>query len=346
MTNINSSAPRHGALNLLDGLLQNAQIPIAAKARLRTIRLHLEALINREQKPAAAQEAVAHLPQRSIDWLHGPHSANGPTRYADAYSRPVPEEKTIPLYAAPVAAAPVDYPDSAEDRLAQAIDERDSAEGALGAMFRAVTGRDPEWSSAWGFGDAIEEAEEHVAALEHKAASTPAAPGIDPADPWRGLYAPELMPKLDGVDDWIVSHPDLPQWPDDEERGIDNLIKAQGFAFAVVGDEYPDDDDASGGEFDTCAWLADWKPEPPAGAHWRLVMVHDTEDGPAAVYVRPLALIDATPKGGSDAQMVPYQRALDLIGDAYNAGTHGIGYSQQAMELHDALQATSAEVGA
>lgn len=48
--------------------------------------------------------------------------------------------------------------------------------------------------------------------------------------------------------------------------------------------------------------------------------------------------IDASPKGGSDAQVVPYQRALDLIGDAYNAGTHGIGYSQQAMELHDAMQ--------
>ncbi|GEM_PF-2524242 len=49
-----------------------------------------------------------------------------------------------------------------------------------------------------------------------------------------------------------------------------------------------------------------------------------------------------SPKGGSDAQVVPYQRALDLIGDAYNAGTHGIGYSQQAMELHDAMQPPAA----
>lgn len=35
--------------------------------------------------------------------------------------------------------------------------------------------------------------------------------------------------------------------------------------------------------------------------------------------------------------MVPHARAMDLVGDAYNAGTHGIGYSQQAMELHDAI---------
>ncbi|ACJ24757.1 hypothetical protein I5W36_16570 [Stenotrophomonas maltophilia] len=34
---------------------------------------------------------------------------------------------------------------------------------------------------------------------------------------------------------------------------------------------------------------------------------------------------------------VPYDRARDLIGDAYNAGTHGIGYGQQAMELHAAI---------
>ncbi len=37
---------------------------------------------------------------------------------------------------------------------------------------------------------------------------------------------------------------------------------------------------------------------------------------------------------------VPYDRARELIGDAYNAGTHGIGYSQQAMELHDAVITT------
>lgn len=47
----------------------------------------------------------------------------------------------------------------------------------------------------------------------------------------------------------------------------------------------------------------------------------------------------ATAKHGGCVQLatVPYDRARELIGDAYNAGTHGIGYSQQAMELHDAV---------
>ncbi|MGE8235092.1 MAG: hypothetical protein ACN6PQ_02350 [Stenotrophomonas indicatrix] len=47
----------------------------------------------------------------------------------------------------------------------------------------------------------------------------------------------------------------------------------------------------------------------------------------------------ATVKHGGCVRLatVPYDRARELIGDAYNAGTHGIGYSQQAMELHDAV---------
>lgn len=47
----------------------------------------------------------------------------------------------------------------------------------------------------------------------------------------------------------------------------------------------------------------------------------------------------ATAKHGGCTQLatVPYDRARELIGDAYNAGTHGIGYSQQIMELHDAV---------
>ncbi|MBN5019371.1 hypothetical protein [Stenotrophomonas muris] len=45
----------------------------------------------------------------------------------------------------------------------------------------------------------------------------------------------------------------------------------------------------------------------------------------------------AQPGGRVRLATVPYDRARDLVGDAYNAGTHGIGYSQQAMELHDAI---------
>ncbi len=48
-------------------------------------------------------------------------------------------------------------------------------------------------------------------------------------------------------------------------------------------------------------------------------------------------LADAQPGGRVRLATVLYDRAHDLLGGAYNAGTHGIGYSQQAMELHDAI---------
>ncbi|HDS1140235.1 TPA: hypothetical protein QDZ75_004313 [Stenotrophomonas maltophilia] len=48
-------------------------------------------------------------------------------------------------------------------------------------------------------------------------------------------------------------------------------------------------------------------------------------------------LADVQPGGRVRLATVPYDRARDLLGDAYNAGTHGIGYSQQIMELHDAV---------
>lgn len=122
------------------------------------------------------------------------------------------------------------------------------------------------------------------------------AQSVDPADPWRGLYGPALMPELDGVNLYHVAHPDLPSWPkdEDEERGIGPLVTAQGFAMAVVLGEYPEDD---GGDVDYCAWLASWTPDSPAGAEWRLVCIQDTEDGPAAFFVRPLALIDSQTVG-------------------------------------------------
>lgn len=55
----------------------------------------------------------------------------------------------------------------------------------------------------------------------------------------------------------------------------------------------------------------------------------------------------ATAKHGGCVQLatVPYDRARELIGDAYNAGTHGIGYSQQIMELHDAVVAAQSSPG-
>lgn len=137
---------------------------------------------------------------------------------------------------------------------------------------------------------------ERIAEFREKHGVDQPAQAVDPADPWRGLYSPDLMPKLDGVNLYHIAHPDLPSWPtdEDEERGIGPLITAQGFAMAVELGEYPEDD---GGDVDYCAWLASWAPDTPAGAEWRLVCIQDTEDGPAAFFVRPLALIDSQAVG-------------------------------------------------
>ncbi|MGE4460617.1 MAG: hypothetical protein AB7D31_15335 [Stenotrophomonas sp.] len=171
-----------------------------------------------------------------------------------------------------------------------------------------------------------------------------AAPGIDLADPWRGLYDPARMPKLDGVNDYHVAHPDLPKWPEDDERGISPLVKAQGFELEVVLGDYTEEG-ADDPDHDFCAWLAQWKPAPPAGDHWRLVCIQDTEDGPAALYVRPLALIDASPKSArhpDDAAVDAFAAALKAkLADARAKGRGGWRGDEPGMQqrLSDMLRA-------
>lgn len=202
------------------------------------------------------------------------------------------------VYAAPPAQQSAQvYLDGLDRALGEAIDQRDryhEMADDLAEHIARITGVDiGEHSSAncpWQ--NAIEAAEEYAPVQ-----------AVDPADPWRGLYSPDKMPALDGVNLYHVAHPDLPSWPkdEDEERGIGPLVTAQGFALEAVFGEYPDDD---GEEVDYCAWLASWTPDAPAGDGWRLVCIQDTEDGPAAFYVRPLALIDSQPVGEAIGEIV------------------------------------------
>ncbi len=60
--------------------------------------------------------------------------------------------------------------DREESDHGRTIGQRDAAEDALSRMFQAATGRQAEWSSAWGYVDAIEEVEEHVAAVAQQPA--------------------------------------------------------------------------------------------------------------------------------------------------------------------------------
>lgn len=108
---------------------------------------------------------------------------------------------------------------------------------------------------------------------------------IDVTDPWRGLYRPEHMC---GNGNGEMCHPDLPSWPDDREGGLDKLVHAQGFDFQIIAGDFSDEAIEDGDEL---YWqeMRAWTPEAPDG-DWRLAWKGDTEDGPYAGFVRPMAL--------------------------------------------------------
>ena len=111
--------------------------------------------------------------------------------------------------------------------------------------------------------------------------------GIDPADPWRGLYEQALLPARDSHGE-IPCHPDVPAWADGREASLRPLFYAQGFELFVVEDEFENESLGAGGYANT-QQMIDWNPEAP-GADWRLVWLGETEDGLAAWFVRPLAI--------------------------------------------------------
>ncbi|WP_312368087.1 dATP/dGTP pyrophosphohydrolase domain-containing protein [Stenotrophomonas sp.] len=331
-----------GAINLIDAMLDNPTIPMKSKARLRTMRGNVVALLQQANRDRSF-DFLAHLERQQRFSAHTFGPGTRAAGIVDHIRKELLEIEADPgdlrewidvtilaldgawrSGATPqqVIAAIVEKQTKNESRVwphwstmpaDKAIEHDRSGEihiGDANKMVAAPVAAAPvdgptevEWMMACneiGGPNVAEEIITRAYSIAELPRSNVAARGFDPADPWRGLYAAELMPKLDGVKDWSAVHPDLPQWPnpEDEERALDPLVTAQGFAFAVVDGDYGDD--AMSVEFDTCAWLAAWEPEPPAGDHWRLVMVQDTEDGPAAVYVRPLALIDASAEHGCE----------------------------------------------
>lgn len=99
------------------------------------------------------------------------------------------------------------------------------------------------------------------------------------------MFEPEKLPAQDEMG--FFFHPDIPG----EEEGDDvrALCLALGFDAKSVAME--DDNPALADE-----WAAEdmtaptrWNPTPPTGDGWQLVAKYDTEDGPAAMFVRPNA---------------------------------------------------------
>ncbi len=145
----------------------------------------------------------------------------------------------------------------------------------------------PMW---WDGGDRAITAREKATIEEHGPScyTIPLVPvqAVDPEDPWRGLYLPARMPAPSEYGD--LFHPDIPSWPDDREDALDKLVHAQGFDFHIVAGDFTE---AAMEDGDELYWqeLRAWNPEAPEG-EWRLAWKGDTEDGPYAWFVRPMAL--------------------------------------------------------
>ncbi|QIO87692.1 hypothetical protein G9274_001377 [Stenotrophomonas rhizophila] len=142
----------------------------------------------------------------------------------------------------------------------------------------------------WDGGDRAITAREKATIEEHGPScyTIPLLPAqaADPADPWRGLYLPARMPAPSEYGD--LSHPDIPLWPDQREDALDKLVHAQGFDFQIVAGEFTYEAMDDGDEL---YWqeMRAWSPAAPEG-DWRLAWKGDTEDGPYAWFVRPMAL--------------------------------------------------------
>lgn len=327
--NNRGALPRHGALNLLDGLLQNASIPTAAKARLRTIRLHLEALIEREQKPAAAQEVVGPLPcafcgnapalhqHRGVWRMHAVYhceTSGCPAQHARNVNGPGPSCYTYGTVAealagwnkraAPVAAAPVD-------------EFKGVAERAVLAFTRVAQelGIEPAGGA--------EAALEAIAKLR-----TPAAPGID-LEPLIAIRnrLHQMSAANDLGDGWA-----------------DVVIELMGDVQKLI-DASPKGDDAQDDRFPNglaeAVTYADAM-EDAAADLYQHVLGYETDGSETGTDMLRTVLreLQDSPKGGSDAGMADeYRRWIDFY---HAGGTGAFGYE----DFLKREQATSAEVGA
>lgn len=101
-----------------------------------------------------------------------------------------------------------------------------------------------------------------------------------------GLFAPERLPPR--CEYGYTMHPDIPKPAEEESwEAMVEACAALGWeADYVPGDEIVLEET---GEYDATTW----EPTPPDGAGWRLVAIYDTEDGPCAMFVRPLMTVQA-----------------------------------------------------
>lgn len=113
------------------------------------------------------------------------------------------------------------------------------------------------------------------------------------------MLAPERMPSRD--ENGFVQHPDLDNLLIDPPEGAeeDNAelpldaakFRNAGYDWAGVAmDAQLAEDHPAWHRYFTLGEpnCSGWEPDPPPGDGWRLVAIWDTEDGPQAMFVRPL----------------------------------------------------------
>lgn len=101
------------------------------------------------------------------------------------------------------------------------------------------------------------------------------------------MFEPEKLPAPD--ESGFFLHPDIPGESEDED--VCRLCLEQGYEAAAVAmdTDAPDLADCYFENEDESA-VSRWVPTEPLGKGWLLVAKYDTEDGPCAMFVRPLAV--------------------------------------------------------
>lgn len=192
----------------------------------------------------------------------------------------------------------------------------------------------PMW---WDGGDRAITAREKATIEEHGPScyAIPLLPAqaVNPEDPWRGLYLPARMPAPSEYGDLL--HPDIPSWPDDREDALDKLVHAQGFDFQIVAGEFTEAAMDDGDELYWQEMLA-WNPEAPEG-DWRLAWKGDTEDGPYAWFVRPMALRSDPAASAAIQPGAPAPAGYWFTDDPAKFAMPGSGFHPGAVPPEDAI---------
>lgn len=97
-------------------------------------------------------------------------------------------------------------------------------------------------------------------------------------------FDPRRRPAPDDMG--FFCHPDVPG--DDEGDDVAGMLTAMGYEWNLAWMEIDAPDLYEAGLTNHPSRWADWSPTPPDGTGWQLVMVGDTEDGPQALFVRPM----------------------------------------------------------